>query len=123
MKRSISLKYFLSSLILLILFVACSADLLSRDVYKAVSRYDYYTTEESVEVAVWIPASKSELTVTVDIVFEYEHLLKRALVTAGQINIFDFPRAGFHAGSNEVTVSYNENGKWVNNSKLTTLSE
>ncbi|MCK5337368.1 MAG: hypothetical protein KAJ50_01105, partial [Bacteroidales bacterium] len=96
-----------------ILLLLISIPSFSRDAYKAVSRYDYYTTEESVEVAVWIPASKSDLTVTVDIVFEYEHLLKRALVTAGQINIFDFPRAGFHAGSNEVTVSYNENGKWV----------
>ncbi|MCK4569620.1 MAG: chitobiase/beta-hexosaminidase C-terminal domain-containing protein [Bacteroidales bacterium] len=118
MVRSFSSKYLRSSVILIILFIVCSVDLLSRDVYKAVSRYDYYTTEKTVEIAVWIPASKSELSVTVDIVFEFDHLRKGDKVTAGQINIFDFPMDGFHTGNNEVTVSYNENGKWVGSDKV-----
>lgn len=118
MVRSISLKYFLSSLILLILFVACSADLLSRDDYKAVSRYDYYTTEESVEIVVWISASKPDLSITIDIVYEFEHMLRGAHVLPGQLSIYEFPIEGFQIGSNELTVSYNENGKWVGSDKV-----
>jgi hypothetical protein len=89
----------------------------SKDEYQAVSRYDYYTTETSVEVAVWIPESKKE-PLTIDIVFEYEPLLKGASVMSGQLSIYTFPIDGFHAGDNELTVSFNENGKWVDSDKV-----
>lgn len=89
----------------------------SKDEYRAVSRYDYYTTETSVEVAVWIPESKKE-PLTIDIVFEYEHLLKGTSVMPGQLSIYTFPIDGFHAGDNELTVSFNENGKWVDSDKV-----
>ncbi len=36
----------------------------------------------------------------------------------GQLSIYEFPIDGFHEGSNELTVSYNENGKWVGSDKV-----
>jgi len=101
--------------ILLLLITVLS---FSKDAYKAVSRYDYYTTEETIEIAVWVPASIADLSITVDIVYEFEHMLRGAHVLPGQLSIYEFPIDGFHPGKNELTVSYNEKGKWVGSDKV-----
>ena len=101
-----------------VLLLLISTMSFSRDAYKAVSRYDYYTTESSLEIAVWIPASRTDMSITIDIVYEFEHMLRGAHVLPGQLSIYEFPIEGFQAGSNELTVSYNENGKWVGSDKV-----
>jgi len=110
-------KFFLTVVFLCILIFQGVAQG-SRDEYKSVSRYDYYTSEETAELIVWIPASKESLSVSIDIVFEFEHMLRAEPVKAGQMNIFSFPREKFSPGSNELTVSYMEEGKWVYSDKL-----
>lgn len=103
------LKQFFTLVILLLFTVLTFA----QENYFAVSRFDYYTTEEMVEVAVWIPESKQDLRITVDIVFEYDFFLRGKEAEIGLVNIFYFALDSLHPGRNEVTVSYNENGKWV----------
>lgn len=113
-------KLILTTLIICIL-VSLGVAQVSHDGYKSVSRYDYYTTEESVELIIWIPESKGPIPITVDVVFEFEHLLKAETVKAGEMNIFTFSRAMFSPGRNELTVSYMEDGKWVDSDKLELL--
>ncbi len=108
------LKQFFALLILLLFTVLTFA----QDSYFAVSRYDYYTTEEMVEVAVWIPESKDDLHITVDIVFEYDFFLRGKAAEIGLVNIFYFSLDSLQPGRNEITVSYNENGKWVAADKI-----
>lgn len=90
----------------------------SRDSYRAVSRYDYYTDEPNASVAVWIPESKAGIDVSVDVVFEFNHVFRGEKVDAGQFNFFEIPLERFHEGSNELTVSFSENGKWVASDKV-----
>ncbi|MEN8226084.1 MAG: hypothetical protein ABFS05_12070, partial [Bacteroidota bacterium] len=111
----------MKQLITLFVLLLITAPSFSRDAYKAVSRYDYYTNEEFVEIAMWIPASKSEMEITVDIVYEFDHVMKGEKVTPGQINLVEIPLMDFHPGKNEVTVSYNENQKWVDSDKVNVL--
>ncbi|MCD4725695.1 MAG: chitobiase/beta-hexosaminidase C-terminal domain-containing protein [Bacteroidales bacterium] len=108
----------LAIILQIILSALISSQAFSSSDYMAVSRYDYYTSEETVEFIVWVPESKSGLSVNIDMVFEYDHLAKGENVVAGQMNIFSFPLEKFHLGSNEITVSYNENGKWVDSDKV-----
>jgi len=108
----------LLTIVILILITLAS---FSRDAYKAIGRYDYYTTETSAEIVIWIPDAKSNLNVTVDIVFEFDHVFKGEVVKSGQLNFFEIPIERFHRGDNEVTVSYNENGKWVASDKVNIL--
>ena len=86
--------------------------------YIAASRFDYYTDEDHCEVAVWIPTGKAGTSTTLDIVFEYKHLLRGAEAIAGQYNLYSFPADSFHTGYNELTVSFYENGKWVYSEKV-----
>ncbi len=105
-------------LIFLILILSCAFTAMAQDDYKSNSRLSYYTDEDMVEVAVWIPASKQDLSVSVDIVFEFDFLVRRVDVRAGEMSIFELPVERFHPGNNELTVSYNEHGKWVGSDKL-----
>lgn len=105
-------------LIFLIPLLFCAFSAMTQDDYKSNSRLSYYTDEDMAEVAVWIPASKQDLDVSIDIVFEFDFLVRRADVRTGEINIFEMPTDRFHPGSNELTVSYNEQGKWVGSDKV-----
>ena len=105
-------------LIFLILILSCAFTAMAQDDYKSNSRLSYYTDEDMVEVAVWIPASKQDLSVSVDIVFEFDFLVRRVDVRAGEMSIFELPVERFHPGNNELTVSYNEHGKWVGSDKI-----
>jgi hypothetical protein len=89
-----------------------------QDHYGSWSRYDYYTTEESAEIIVWVPASRREMALHVDLVFEFSHLVRQAPVRPGMINLLKVPLAVFHEGENEITVSYYENEKWVGSEKI-----
>lgn len=102
----------------LILLLSCSFIGIAQDDYKSNSRLNYYTHEDIVAVAVWIPASKQELSVSVDIVFEFDYLASRVDVRAGETSIFELHVDRFHPGNNELTVSYNEQGKWVGSDKV-----
>lgn len=104
-----------------ILFMLLAGATLASDHYRSAARYSYYTSEEKAEVAVWVPASRSDLRVTVDIVFAFDHILRGAEAKAGQFNIFGFPLEIFGLGSHELTISYMENGKWVDSDKVELL--
>ena len=89
----------LAIILQIILTAVISSQVFSSNEYMALSRYDYYTTEETVELIVWVPESKSGLSVNIDVVFEYDFLAKGENVVAGQMNIFSFPLEKFHLGS------------------------
>src|SRR5210317_1631102 len=90
----------------------------SQDSYRAVSRYDYYTDEDNASIAIWIPDSRKDVSVGVDIVYEFDHIYRGESVIPGQFNFFDIPMDRLHAGENEVTVSYYENKKWIFSDKV-----
>jgi len=106
------------NLFLLIIFLSCAVTAATQDSYKSNSRLSYYTNEDTVEVMVWVPVSKQDLAVSIDVVFEFDFMFPRADVRAGEINIFYVPRTSFRQGRNELTVSYNENAKWVGSEKV-----
>ncbi len=110
-------RFILPLLLLLTSFTAA----LASDHYKSAARYNYYTSEQTAEVAVWVPDSRSGVRVSVDIVYAFDHILRGAEVKAGQFNIFAFPLETFSQGHNELTVSYMENGKWVDSDKIELL--
>lgn len=90
----------------------------SRAEYTSVSRYDYYTNEAVAEIIAWVPESKADIKVTLDLVFEYDHIHKGLSALAGQMNLLSIPLELLHPGSNELTVSYYEDDKWIASDKV-----
>ena len=86
--------------------------------YSAFSRQNYYTDEQEGEVAVFVPESKSNMRITVDLAFEFGFLSRGQLVFPGHLVPCAFPLDRFHEGINEVTVSFYENEKWVDSRKV-----
>lgn len=86
--------------------------------YYAASRLDYYTDEEAGEILVFVPERLKGNKVTVDIVFEYEHLAKSHLVVPGSVTTVPFPKKTLREGQNEITVSFYENDKWIDSRKV-----
>lgn len=88
------------------------------DHYHAISRLDYYSVEKTGEIAVYIPESKSNLAITIDLVFEFQFLQKGAQVIPHGFSGVPFSLELMRKGDNEVTVSFYENGKWVDSRKV-----
>lgn len=86
--------------------------------YAAFSRQDYYTTEETGEIAAFAPASKKEMKVSIDLAFEFEFLVKGAVIFPGHYIPVGFPMSRLHIGDNEITVSFYEDDKWVDSRKV-----
>lgn len=105
-------------LIFLFLLIFFSSLAFSQENYKSASRYDYYTTENAIELVVWVPESKSGLDISIDVVLDFDFLIRLASVEAGKANIFVLPIDRFQMGRNELTVSYNEHSKWVGADKV-----
>lgn len=109
-----------SLLITLVLFLGAISQINAStyDEYTSISRYDYYTSEETAEIIVWIPTSKSDLKISFDVVFEYDHVHRGISALAGQMNLISVPMELLNFGVNELTVSYYENGKWISSNKV-----
>jgi hypothetical protein len=86
--------------------------------YEAFSRLDYYTTETEGEIAIFVPESKQEMSITVDLAFEFEFLIKGAVAFPGHYIPVGYPMSRLHSGDNEITVSFYENEKWVDSRKV-----
>ncbi len=86
--------------------------------YHAISRLDYYSGEESGEIAVYIPQDKKNLAITIDLVFEFQFLARTFPVVPHGFSGIPFSLELLREGDNEVTVSFNENGKWVDSRKV-----
>ncbi|MBW6459312.1 MAG: hypothetical protein K0B08_01960, partial [Bacteroidales bacterium] len=107
---------------LLLLFVA-SINLKSysqpdRNTYHAISRLDYYTDEKTGEIAVYIPESKAEMEIAIDLVFEFQFINRRYPVVPRGISSVPFSLELLRVGNNEVTVSFYEDEKWVDSRKV-----
>ena len=86
--------------------------------YRAVSRYDYYTDEEDVELVIWVPSSLAVSATAVDIEYDGRQLIKGKETTPGQFNVFSFSLDLLRQGDNEVVVSYFEDGSLKTSDKL-----
>jgi hypothetical protein len=89
--------------------------------YFANSRYDYYTGEKTGQVLVYVPESKTGMNVTVDLVLDFNFLNRNAVVFPGHAMPVSFGMENFKQGNNEVTVSFYEDGKWVDSRKVNVL--
>lgn len=84
----------------------------------AESRLDYYTSEEMGEILVFIPEQYKSSDMSVDLVFEYQILNRNCEVSSSGISTVPFPTELLKEGENEITVSFNENEKWVDSRKV-----
>lgn len=88
------------------------------DLYFASSRLDYYTTEKSGEILVFVPDIKKDLRISIDLVFEYQVLTRNFQVSSHGISTVPFPMQLLREGDNEITVSFYENEKWTDSRKI-----
>jgi hypothetical protein len=86
--------------------------------YYAASRLDYYTNEEAGELMVFVPERLKGMKITIDLVFEYQNLTRGFVAFTGGVTAVPFPMKLLKAGKNEITVSFNENEKWVDSRKV-----
>jgi hypothetical protein len=86
--------------------------------YYASSRLDYYTNEETGEILVFVPDKIDGMKVTVDLVFEFEILNRGFAVFPSGVSTVPFSLEKLREGRNEITVSFNENDKWVDSRKI-----
>jgi hypothetical protein len=86
--------------------------------YFAASRLDYYTNEEEGEIMVFAPESKKSLGITIDLVFEFQTLIKGYPVSSEGVTTVPVNMGLLREGQNEITVSFNENAKWVDSRKV-----
>ncbi len=112
-------------IIFLLLLAGCLASpalgLSDPSEYHAFSRLDFYTEEEYGEIAVFIPLEKKDLSITIDLVFEFQFLTRSYQVVAHGFSGVPFDMQLLREGANEVTVSFNEDGKWVDSRKVTVM--
>lgn len=86
--------------------------------YHAISRLDYYTDENAGEIAVYVPDGKMDIAITIDLVFEFEHINRWYPVAPRGISSVPFPLEMLREGNNEITVSFYENNKWIDSRKV-----
>jgi hypothetical protein len=86
--------------------------------YYAVSRLDYYSGEEVGEILVFVPERLKGHEMTIDLVFEYEVLNRGYQVASSGVSTVPFPMKLLREGQNEITVSFNEDEKWVDSRKV-----
>jgi hypothetical protein len=86
--------------------------------YYAASRLDYYTNEEIGEIIVFVPERLKTHKITIDLVFEYERLNRGFEVASSGVSTVPFPMKLLREGLNEITVSFNEDEKWVDSRKI-----
>jgi len=89
--------------------------------YYAASRYDYYTTEKTGHVLVYVPESKKGMNITVDMVLDFSFLNRGIPVFPGHAIPVSFELERFKLGNNEVTVSFYENEKWIDSRKINVI--
>lgn len=106
--------------LLLLSFLLFTIGLLTnaQETYRALSRYDYYTTEKEVSVAVWVPQSKENAASSLEITFGDNILLKGAKLEPGQVNVFELPADGLKQGVNTLSLTYMEQGKPVGSDRV-----
>jgi hypothetical protein len=88
------------------------------DNFFAESRLDYYTDEEVGEILVFIPERYKSAEMSIDLVFEYEPLNRNYMVNSSGVSTVPFPMELLKEGQNELTVSFNENEKWLDSRKV-----
>ena len=88
------------------------------ETFYAVSRLDYYTSEEVGEIAVNVPERFKEHKMAVDLVFEYESLNRAFQVASAGVSTVPFPMKQLREGQNEITVSFYQDEKWIDSRKI-----
>lgn len=86
--------------------------------YFASSRLDYYTNEDVGEIMVYVPDRLKDRKITIDLVFEYQSLNRAYEVSSFGVSTVPFPTELLREGTNEITVSFNEDDKWVDSRKV-----
>jgi hypothetical protein len=83
-----------------------------------MARLDYYTDEKTAEVMVYVPVSGIGKQFKVDLVFEFEFLLRDHPAYPAEWVPVPFSLERLREGNNEITVSFYENDKWMDSRKV-----
>jgi len=103
-------------ILLLILFTLIGNTVLlaGYEDFKAISRLDYYTSENIGQVIVFVPEDMLDKNISIDLVYKYEHLTKgvglpKGLTTA----LVPFPLQDIELGADTITCSFYADNQWV----------
>jgi hypothetical protein len=108
----------LAFLSILLLLLQQGFSQVNLDQFFAESRLDYYTNEEAGEILVYTPGRYKSSEISIDLVFEYQPLSRNYPVNSHGVSTVPFPMELLKEGRNEITVSFNENEKWLDSRKV-----
>jgi hypothetical protein len=98
----------------IILFIMADHAIAGYNDFRAVTRYDYYTTGTTGEVLVIVPQDLLSKEIKIDLAFRYRFLTKGYSIGTGHAcGLVPFPLEPFDHGSDTVICSFYVNDVWV----------
>jgi len=97
-----------------ILLIETSILIAGFDDFKAISRMNYYTTENTGQVIIIVPEDLQKENIKIDLVYKYEHLIKGYPIPNNiKTGLVPFNLSEFEEGIDTITCSFYVNEQWV----------